>query len=155
MYRPVYVISRLAKLMSQLAELPALEILDLSKNQLTTLPESPGRLAALKVLSLSDNHIVTLPTYLIAFERLKVFKVDLNPIQWPPREVLGLLAESDPKGRHDPSNKDRPKRDEDLRPWIQNMKRWLQEQIGDSSRFSERDRGRTQVAEDEMYLASE
>lgn len=97
---------------------------------------------------------MTLPTYLIAFEKLKVFKVDQNPIQWPPRDVLGPLAETDPKGRHDPNNKDKPKRDEDLRPWIQNMKRWLQEQIGDTSRFSERERERARV-EDETYLASE
>ncbi len=61
----------------------ALEILDLSKNQIDAFPEIPGRLAHLKVLSLTSNRIYTLPAYLTTFHNLKVFKVDLNPIEWP------------------------------------------------------------------------
>lgn len=63
--------------------MPALEILDLSKNRLTTFPDQPGRLSLLKVLSLTNNKIYTLPIYLTKFEALKVFKVDNNPIEWP------------------------------------------------------------------------
>lgn len=60
-----------------------LEILDLSKNNLTSFPEKPGQLAGLKVLSLTHNAIYSLPTYLTTFDSLKVFKVANNPIEWP------------------------------------------------------------------------
>lgn len=63
--------------------MPALEILDLSKNRLASFPDEPGRLIYLKVLSLTNNKLYTLPSYLTRFEALKVFKVDNNPIEWP------------------------------------------------------------------------
>jgi Leucine-rich repeat (LRR) protein len=67
----------------QLTEMPSLEILDLSKNRLERLPESPGRMVNLKVLSLTNNNLYTLPPYLVELTALKVFKVDQNPIVWP------------------------------------------------------------------------
>lgn len=63
--------------------MPALEILDFSKNELSSLPELPGHLVKLKVLSLTSNKIQTLPSYLVGFGVLKVFKVDQNPVEWP------------------------------------------------------------------------
>lgn len=63
--------------------MPALEILDFSKNELSSLPEQPGHLVKLKVLSLTSNKIHTLPSYLVEFAVLKVFKVDQNPVEWP------------------------------------------------------------------------
>lgn len=60
-----------------------LEILDLSKNQITSFPVEPGQLSNLKVLSLTHNRIYTLPSYLTTFDNLKVFKVASNPIEWP------------------------------------------------------------------------
>jgi Leucine-rich repeat (LRR) protein len=62
-----------------------LEILDLSKNNITAFPEVPNKLINLKVLSLTHNGIYTLPTYMTSFENLKVFKVASNPIEWPVR----------------------------------------------------------------------
>lgn len=117
-------------------ELSALEILDLSKNQISALPEVPGRLAHLKVLSLSNNRLTTLPTYLVSFNSLKVFKVDSNPITWPPRQVLGPLVEPEtsPRGRGGSQERDQTRRSEDdLRPWIQGMKVWLQDQLDDKT----------------------
>jgi hypothetical protein len=116
-----------------------LEILDVSKNQITALPEHPGRLATLKVLSLSNNALTTLPTYLVTFSNLKVFKVDHNPIEWPPHDILGPLVDAEPAGgRRGAANategeqqQQRKGREEDLRPWIEGMKIWLQEQITD------------------------
>jgi Leucine-rich repeat (LRR) protein len=67
--------------------MPALEILDLSKNRLTKFPDVPGKLSQLKVLSLTNNKIYTLPAYLVSFNSLKVFKVDSNPIEWPVSRV--------------------------------------------------------------------
>lgn len=63
--------------------MPALEILDFSKNELSSFPELPGHLVKLKVLSLTSNKIQTLPSYLVEFGVLKVFKVDQNPVEWP------------------------------------------------------------------------
>jgi Leucine-rich repeat (LRR) protein len=60
-----------------------LEILDLSKNNITCFPDQPGQLTSLKVLSLTHNGIYSLPTYLTTFDSLKVFKVADNPIEWP------------------------------------------------------------------------
>lgn len=67
--------------------MPALEILDLSKNRLTKFPDEPGKISQLKVLSLTNNKIYTLPAYLVSFNSLKVFKVDSNPIEWPVSRV--------------------------------------------------------------------
>ncbi len=74
----------------QLTEMAALEILDLSKNQIDAFPETPGQLAQLKVLSLTANRIYTLPSYLTTFNHLKVFKVDANPIEWPVGAVIDI-----------------------------------------------------------------
>jgi len=119
----------------KLCEMQGLEILDLSKNQITTLPDQPGRLAMLKVLSLSNNALTTLPTYLVTFNNLKVFKVDHNPITWPPRDILGPLLDAEPTGRRSAATTEngehKTRREEDLRPWIEGMKIWLQEQITD------------------------
>ena len=60
-----------------------LEILDLSKNQITSFPAEPGQLARLKVLSLNHNRLYSLPSYLGTFDNLKVFKVASSPLEWP------------------------------------------------------------------------
>ena len=65
--------------------MPSLEILDLSKNRITSFPVEPGRLVKLKVLSLTYNNICTLPDYMVRFDNLKVFKLGQNPIEWPVR----------------------------------------------------------------------
>lgn len=114
-----------APLTLQLCEMQGLEILDVSKNQISALPDRPGRLESLKVLSLSNNSLTALPTYLANFTSLKVFKVDHNPIQWPPHEILGPLVDAEP--RRDTGEK--RGREEDLRPWIEGMKTWLREQM--------------------------
>mgnify|MGYP002718824326 CR=1 FL=1 len=125
----------------------SLEILDLSKNQIESFPETPGRLTKLKVLSLTRNKIYALPSYLTDFASLKVFKVDQNPIEWPPREVLGALVDGGYSQR-DPET-GVSKRDEDMRPWIENMKSWMRQRAseGDSLVVSNR--------EEDSYLASE
>jgi Leucine-rich repeat (LRR) protein len=69
--------------MVQLTQMPSLEILDMSKNQISAFPDTPGRLIYLKVLSLTHNKLYALPPYMVDFPQLKVFKVDGNPVQWP------------------------------------------------------------------------
>ncbi|WVQ78593.1 hypothetical protein IAT38_000679 [Cryptococcus sp. DSM 104549] len=137
-----------------ITQMPALEILDMSKNKITSFPEAPGRLVQLKVLSLTSNKLYSLPTYLVDFTELKVFKVDQNPIEWPPKKILGSLCEPvPPKPRSNGNDEDgrgeKPK-DEDLRPWIDAMKRWLRERTSESGALLDHRR-----AEEDAYLASE
>lgn len=59
-----------------------------------------------------------------------MFKVDHNPIQWPPRDVLGPLISVDPapsEGQEKSSHASRS--EEDLKPWIEGMRRWLKAEI--------------------------
>ncbi len=63
--------------------MPSLEILDVSKNDITELPEDPGRLVQLRVFSLTRNKLGRLPGYLAHFANLRVLKVEENPITWP------------------------------------------------------------------------
>jgi hypothetical protein len=82
------------------------------------------------VLSLTSNKIYALPSYLTTFNNLKVFKVDQNPIEWPPKEVLGSLIDND-LARAERAN---GKKEEDLRPWIENMKSWMRQRASDGDR---------------------
>ncbi|KAK8869664.1 hypothetical protein IAR55_000232 [Kwoniella newhampshirensis] len=138
-----------------LTDLAALEILDLSKNRITSFPEVPGRLCRLKVLSLTNNKLYTLPSYLVDFTVLKVLKVDGNPIEWPPREVLGPLYDNESATKSKASDSgsaggNRPRKDEDLRPWIENLKSWMRQRAAESEKLLARSRN-----EEEAYMASE
>lgn len=93
-------------------EMPSLEILDVSRNELVTLPEEPGRLVQLRVscsrrcranllitdlqvLSISQNRLARLPGYLVHFAALQVLKVDSNPIEWPVRDLAARSITTD------------------------------------------------------------
>ena len=99
----------------QLLELPSLEILDVSKNDLAELPEDPGRLVQLRVgygcrvslraqilmssnpqvFALSYNKLRKLPGYFVHFANLKVLVVEHNPIEWPVSQgIPKVLARS-------------------------------------------------------------
>ncbi|ORX33417.1 RAM signaling pathway protein-domain-containing protein [Kockovaella imperatae] len=141
-----------------LSQMTALEILDLSKNKIVSFPSEPGRLTQLKVLSLTSNRIRSLPSYLTKFNHLKVFKVDLNPIEWPPREVLGNLVDNDISKPVETQPGQR-KKDEDLRPWIENMKKWMRvkeaegdENVPPKGHYQRGDEGEL-ASEDEPYSA--
>ena len=79
----------------QLCQLPALEILDISRNFLGCLPADFGTLINLKVLSMSKNHIQELPTYIGHMQELKILKIDHNPISFPSKDVLDLAVEGE------------------------------------------------------------
>lgn len=65
-----------------------------------------------------------------------------------PREVLGSLV--DTEGVAGESGSGRSRRDEDLRPWIDNMKSWMRQKAKETARLLQRSE-----TEDEAYLASE
>ena len=72
--------------------LPALEILDISRNKIRTLPKSFGNLVNLKVLSVSKNRIEALPGYIGLMKELRILKIEYNPIVFPPIEITANEA---------------------------------------------------------------
>ncbi|KAK4684557.1 hypothetical protein P7C73_g5616, partial [Tremellales sp. Uapishka_1] len=141
-----------------LCELTCLDILDLSKNLISSFPDIPKHLCNLRILSLSNNRIYTLPSYLTTFNNLKVLKIDQNPIEWPPREVLGALmttTKNRSRGTSDAgsistSGGERHRKEEDVRPWIENMKSWMRQKAAEGELLLERSR-----LEDDSFMASE
>lgn len=80
------------KLSCELTEMPvevfslaeSLEILDLSKNQLSGLPAGFGKLSKLKIIFLSDNLFTELPTVLSDCKQLEMIGFKSNQIQHVP-----------------------------------------------------------------------
>lgn len=108
--------------------MPALEVLDLSRNRIRSFPEQPGSLSNLRVclsqgnvvclsnpppqvFSLSKNKITVLPTYITQFHSLRIFKVDQNPFEYPPKSMM------DPKGVLTDQKL--------MESWIESLKQWL------------------------------
>ncbi|KAG2048777.1 hypothetical protein BDR06DRAFT_962235 [Suillus hirtellus] len=71
-----------------LTVMPSLEILDISRNKIKRLPGQSGSLINLRVFCLSRNKITRIPGYFADFRELDVLKVDHNPIEWPPKNVM-------------------------------------------------------------------
>lgn len=75
-----------------------LEILDVGRNKLRTLPPELAKLTSLKVLSVQKNRIEDLPLFLADMTTLQVLKLHGNPIRFPPKEVLQPQPTSPPNG---------------------------------------------------------
>ena len=70
-----------------------LEILDVSKNRISEIPEGIKKLTALKYLAVSRNRITKLPYALGEMSSLGKLKFDENPITFPPPEALKLSTD--------------------------------------------------------------
>ena len=68
-------------------QLSRLEILDLSKNRISSIPEDINKMTSLKFLAVSRNKITRLPLALGEMNSLGKLKFDENPIEFPPPEV--------------------------------------------------------------------
>jgi hypothetical protein len=74
---------------------------------------------SLQILSVSKNKLTRLPTYLSSFHKLSVFKVDHNPLEWPPPEALDLSSDiSEPQA---------------MAHRLRDLKKWLEENPDDKS----------------------
>lgn len=78
----------------QVLQLSGLEILDVGKNRITTIPEDINRLASLKCLAMSRNRITRLPLSIGEMTCLNKLKFDENPLEFPPPEVYSLEQNS-------------------------------------------------------------
>lgn len=79
-----------------MCDLKSLEILDLGRNRIHTLPPQIVKLASLKVLSIRKNPIQELPLCLADMASLQVLKLKDNNITFPPPEVLQAPMSSPP-----------------------------------------------------------
>jgi Leucine-rich repeat (LRR) protein len=73
---------------SQLCDLKSLEILDLGRNMLQSLPPEIVKLSSLKVLSIPKNKITRLPVCMGDMPSLSVVKLEGNPLVYPPPEIF-------------------------------------------------------------------
>lgn len=69
-------------------KLPLLEILDLSRNKISHIPEEIKRLSSLRVLSIMQNRLDDLPFGISEMNKLQILKVAGNPLRYPLRRVL-------------------------------------------------------------------
>jgi Leucine-rich repeat (LRR) protein len=77
-----------------LLKLQALQILDISRNKLDSLPEDINRMKALRVLSVSNNQLVDLPFTLGNMDSLKLLKMAGNPLNDSLKNLLKAEEES-------------------------------------------------------------
>lgn len=91
--RGTLLFSRLArlKLISetvQVYKLPLLEILDLSRNKISRIPDEVRKLTSLRVFSIMQNRLDDLPAGLADMNKLQIVKVSGNFLKYPLRRVL-------------------------------------------------------------------
>jgi Leucine-rich repeat (LRR) protein len=78
----------ITNLMGQILGLKNLQILDLSFNDISIVPENIKQMYSLMFIALEGNRIKRLPVCLGDMSRLTKVKFGDNPIEFPPREVL-------------------------------------------------------------------
>lgn len=69
-------------------KLPLLEILDISRNKISSLPGEISKLTSLRVLSVMQNRLDELPPGLSDMNKLQILKIAGNPLRYPLRRVL-------------------------------------------------------------------
>ncbi|KZZ92769.1 RAM signaling pathway, SOG2 [Ascosphaera apis ARSEF 7405] len=77
----------------QVFSLPYLEILDLSRNRITEIPERISQLTSLRVLSIMQNMISDLPDELSGMTQLQVLKLTGNPLKPALKKILERRGE--------------------------------------------------------------
>lgn len=88
----------------QVLTLHKLEILDISKNAIDSIPEDIKKMTSLKFLAVARNQIKRLP-YALGEMNLVKLKFDENPIEFPPPEAL--KPSKDPTNSSIESEKDK------------------------------------------------
>lgn len=69
-------------------KLPLLEILDLSRNKISKIPEEIKNLTSLRVFSIMQNRLDDLPLGIADMNKLQILKVSGNALKYPLRRVL-------------------------------------------------------------------
>nr|POF10125.1 leucine-rich repeat-containing protein sog2 [Quercus suber] len=82
-----------AMMKDKVLQLSSLEILDISKNRITSIPEEIKNMTSLKFLAIARNRITRLPLALGEMNSLHKLQYDENPIEFPPPEALKSSAD--------------------------------------------------------------
>lgn len=77
----------LAKVPDEIRDMKNLRVLDLSKNQIVTLPGWIGELSQLRELYLGRNHLCRIPGEIARLDSLRVLSADRNPLLELPDEI--------------------------------------------------------------------
>lgn len=90
----------------QITLLSALEILDVGRNGIRTIPAEILKLTQLKVFSVQKNNLEALPDCIAELLSLVVLKLDENPLKYPPKEIIfqPVFSQFDPSGQAPPDD---------------------------------------------------
>lgn len=81
-------------ILAQIFGLTSLEILDVSRNRITSIPKKIANLTSIKVLAIAKNKIEELPICLGDMTSLHVLKLDGNPLKFPPPEACRINSDA-------------------------------------------------------------
>lgn len=82
--------NEIPSLPTDIGNLVNLEVLDIDGNQLTSLPDSIGDMASLQILDLADNKIASLPTTIGNLSNLKSLSLEINELTSLPASIGDL-----------------------------------------------------------------
>jgi hypothetical protein len=119
----------------------SLEILDVSKNKLKSIPPEIVNLTSLKVFALQKNRIEELPVCFADMGSLQILKLGGNPISFPPPEILTIQDNT-----LSPENKN--KRDYAI---TLQVKKFIKQHVSRDKKRVELERLRTDQSGDESW----
>ncbi|EFI28395.1 hypothetical protein CC1G_13929 [Coprinopsis cinerea okayama7 len=78
-----------------------------------------------QVFSFARNKITQLPNYFPQFRNLEVLKLERNPVEWPPKDIIHYDAKSETEG--------------DMKTWITGIQEWIEYHVSfqDDSGYGE------------------
>jgi hypothetical protein len=130
--------------MPQILEMTSLEILDVSRNRIRSIPSRIANLTSLKVLAIAKNRIEELPVCLGDINSLQVLKLDGNPLVFPPPDVCTIKD-----GAPSPANEN--ERDSVIATQV---KRFMRQQASKERQRLESERLRVESSGDESWTES-
>jgi hypothetical protein len=122
----------------------SLEILDVSRNKIRTIPSKISNLTSLKVLAIIKNKIEELPICLGEINSLQVLKLDGNPLVFPPPDVCTIKDNA-------PSPANENERDVVIATQV---KRFMRQHISRERQRSELERLHVESSGDESWTES-
>jgi hypothetical protein len=122
----------------------SLEILDVSRNRIRSVPEGIANLTSLKVLALAKNKIEQLPVCLGDINSLQVMKLEGNPLTFPPPEVCTIKDNA-------PSPANENERDAVIATQV---KKFMRQQASKQRQRAELERIRIESSSDESWTES-
>jgi hypothetical protein len=124
--------------------LTSLEILDVSRNKIRTIPPKIANLTSLKVLAIAKNKIEELPVCLGEINSLQVLKLDGNQLVFPPPDVCTIKDNA-------PSPANENERDAVIATQV---KRFMRQHISKERQRVEMERLRIESSGDESWTES-